>query len=126
MADSFCMTCGAKLSAMEKLRGQSACGSCRSAGAAGMTGQVTTMVAVSGLVSVADVAGFKRMLGRLPGVRSVKVESSRTNRGGFDYLVTRAPQNDFCSILAVSLGSRAQVEADDGSVPERLRVTYTA
>ena len=126
MGDSFCMTCGGKLSAMDKLRGQSTCSSCRSAGAAGMTGQVTTMVSVFGLVSVADIAGVKRMLGRLPGVRSVTVESSRTNRGSFDYLVTRAPQGDFCSMLAGSLGSRAQVEPEDASVPERLRVTFTS
>ncbi len=46
------------------------------AGAAAVDGEpVTTQVIVTGLVSVASIASFKRHLGRIAGVRSVSVSS---------------------------------------------------
>jgi hypothetical protein len=45
----------------------------------------TTRVVVSGLVSVANIANFKRSLGRLPGVSSIAVASGRD--GDFAFTV---------------------------------------
>jgi hypothetical protein len=126
VADTFCMTCGAKLGGLDKMRGQTRCGSCRSADAAAASGLVMTTVTASGLSTVADIAQFKSMLGTLPGVRSVKVAPSKTNSGDFDYQVARDPQTDLASSLATVVDPRARVESDGTGSPERVRVTYGA
>ncbi len=65
----------------------SAPGADRGTGAA-----VTTQVSVAGLVSVASIAGFKRALGKVPGVTGVSVGSAPN--GDFVFTVQHAPETD--------------------------------
>ena len=88
MADAYCGRCGAKLGFQYKWRGGTLCESCRTDDKTGSQGQ-TTRVMASGLVSVADLAAFKRSLGSLPGVRNVTVQSAANGR--FEFLVRHDP-----------------------------------
>ena len=75
----------------------------------------TTQVIVSGLVSVASIASFKRHLGRLAGVQAVAVASGPD--GEFVFNVTHRPDVSFRDALPTMPGFAARVTStDDGSV----------
>jgi hypothetical protein len=75
----------------------------------------TTQVIVSGLVSVASIASFKRHLGRLPGVRGVAVASGPA--GEFVFNVTHQPDVSFRDAIPTMPGFAARVtSAADGLV----------
>jgi hypothetical protein len=75
----------------------------------------TTQVIVSGLVSVASIASFKRHLGRLPGVRGVAVASGPA--GEFVFNVTHQPDVSFRDAIPTMPGFAARVtSAADGIV----------
>jgi hypothetical protein len=75
----------------------------------------TTQVVVSGLVSVASIASFKRHLGRLAGVQTVAVASGPD--GEFVFNVTHRPDVSFRDALPTMPGFAARVTStDDGSV----------
>jgi hypothetical protein len=75
--------------------------------------QTRTSVVVTGLVSVASIAGFKRHLARLGGVQSVAVSSGPD--GEFIFLVTHLDDADLRSAIPDLPGFRARVTggADD-------------
>jgi hypothetical protein len=75
----------------------------------------TTQVVVSGLVSVASIASFKRHLGRLPGVNGVAVASGP--EGEFVFNVTHRADLSFRDVLPTMPGFAARVTGSgDGTV----------
>jgi hypothetical protein len=68
---------------------------------------VSTRVVVTGLVSVASIAGFKRNLARVNGVRSVGVSSGPD--GEFVFAVTHDPGLDLSEGIATLPGFNARV-----------------
>ncbi len=68
---------------------------------------VTTRVVVTGLVSVASIAGFKRNLARVSGVRSVGVSSGPD--GEFVFAVTHDPDLGLADGIATLPGFSARV-----------------
>ncbi|HEU4672913.1 MAG TPA: hypothetical protein VFS32_08445 [Candidatus Limnocylindrales bacterium] len=74
-----------------------------------------TRVFVSGLVSVASIAGFKRHLGRTPGIQSVGVTSGPD--GEFVFAVAHDPSVDVGGVVTALPGFGARVtESADGVV----------
>jgi hypothetical protein len=67
----------------------------------------TTRVIVTGLVSVASIAGFKRNLARVSGVRSVGVSSGPD--GEFVFAVTHEPELGLADSIATLPGFSARV-----------------
>jgi flagellar basal body rod protein FlgF len=67
----------------------------------------STRVIVTGLVSVASIAGFKRNLSRVSGVRSVGVSSGPD--GEFVFAVTHDPGLDLTDGIATLPGFGARV-----------------
>jgi hypothetical protein len=75
----------------------------------------TTAVIVSGLVSVASIASFKRHLGRIAGVHGVTVASGPD--GEFVFNVTHLPDVSFRDALPTLPGFAARVTANaDGTI----------
>ncbi|HEY4189176.1 MAG TPA: hypothetical protein VGM28_02035 [Candidatus Limnocylindrales bacterium] len=75
----------------------------------------TTQVVVSGLVSVASIASFKRHLGRLSGVQAVAVASGP--EGEFVFNVTHRPDVSFRDAIPTMQGFAARVTGtSDGMV----------
>lgn len=86
----------------------------------------TTRVAVSGLASVASIAGFKRALAKSTGVRSVSVASGPT--GDFIFTVAHEPETDLRSGVPLLDGFSAVITGDADDVitvmatdPERAK-----
>jgi hypothetical protein len=80
----------------------------------------TTQVVVSGLVSVASIASFKRHLGRLAGVQSVAVASGP--EGEFVFNVTHRPDVSFRDSIPTMPGFAARVTGTrDGVVAVAAR-----
>ncbi len=80
----------------------------------------TTQVVVSGLVSVASIASFKRHLGRLSGVQGVAVASGP--EGEFVFNVTHRPDVLFRDVIPTLPGFGARVTgAGDGVVQVTAR-----
>lgn len=76
---------------------------------------VTTQVIVSGLISVASIASFKRHLGRVAGVTAVAVASGPD--GEFVFNVTHRPDVAFRDVIPTMPGFAARVTtASDGVV----------
>ena len=67
----------------------------------------STRVVVTGLISVASIAGFKRQLGRLAGVSSVGVSSGPD--GEFVFAVMHAPEADLRGTIPTLPGFEARV-----------------
>ncbi len=79
-----------------------------------------TQVVVVGLISVASIAGFKRHLGRLTGVRSVGVSSGPD--GEFVFAVTHGPEVVLGDAIPTLPGFGARVTANaDGIVSVTAR-----
>jgi hypothetical protein len=75
----------------------------------------TTQVVVSGLVSVASIASFKRHLGRLPGVQAVAVASGP--EGEFVFNVSHRADLSFRDVIPTMPGFAARVTGQgDGTV----------
>jgi hypothetical protein len=80
----------------------------------------TTRVSVTGLVSVASIASFKRHLGRLPGVVAVAVASGPD--GEFIFNVTHRPDTSLRDAIPTLPGFAARVtSSDDGVVSVTAR-----
>jgi hypothetical protein len=80
----------------------------------------TTQVVVSGLVSVASIASFKRHLGRIAGVSNVTVASGPD--GEFMFNVTHGPEVSFRDALPTMPGFAARVTSSaDGVVQVTAR-----
>ncbi len=80
----------------------------------------TTQVVVSGLVSVASIASFKRHLGRLSGVQAVAVASGPD--GEFVFNVTHRPDVSFRDAVPTMPGFAARVTSSgDGVVQVTAR-----
>ncbi len=79
---------------------------------------VTTRAVVTGLISVASIAGFKRHLSRVPGVASVGVTSSPD--GEFVFAIAHPAGLDLQSAIATLPGFAARVT---GSTDDELHVT---
>jgi hypothetical protein len=80
----------------------------------------TTQVVVSGLVSVASIASFKRHLGRLAGVEAVAVASGPD--GEFVFNVTHRPEVSFRDAVPTMPGFAARVTGtSDGAVTVTAR-----
>jgi hypothetical protein len=77
-------------------------------------------LAVSGLVSVASIAGFKRGLAKTHGVRSVTVASGPS--GDFVFTVAHDPETDLASAVPALEGFAASITGDADGV---LSVTAT-
>jgi hypothetical protein len=84
--------------------------------AAGPTDHQTTQVVVSGLVSVASIASFKRHLGRLPGVQSVGVSSGP--EGEFVFAVSHGPDVVLRDSVPSLPGFNARITGGDGQTVE--------
>jgi hypothetical protein len=79
------------------------------------TAAATTQVVVTGLVSVASIASFKRHLGRLAGVQSVGVSSGPD--GEFVFAVSHAADVDLRESVPTLQGFQARVTGgSDGSI----------
>ena len=74
----------------------------------------TTQVVVSGLVSVASIASFKRHLGRLSGVKAVAVASGP--EGEFVFNVTHRPDVSFRDAIPSMQGFAARVTGQSEGV----------
>jgi hypothetical protein len=74
----------------------------------------STQVVVTGLVSVASIAGFKRHLGRLPGVKSVGVSSGP--EGEFLFSVTHGEEVALHEAIPTLPGFAARVTASGEGV----------
>lgn len=74
----------------------------------------TTQVVVSGLISVASIASFKRHLGRLPGVRSVTVASGPD--GEFMFNVSHADDVPFRDSIPTMPGFAARITSASDEV----------
>jgi hypothetical protein len=80
----------------------------------------TTQVVVSGLVSVASIASFKRHLGRLTGVTAVAVASGPD--GEFVFNVNHRPDVSFRDAVPTMPGFAARVTSSaDGVVQVTAR-----
>jgi hypothetical protein len=80
----------------------------------------TTQVVVSGLVSVASIASFKRHLGRLPGVQTVAVASGP--EGEFVFNVTHRADLSFRDVIPTMPGFAARVTGSgDGTLQVAAR-----
>ena len=80
----------------------------------------TTQVVVSGLVSVASIASFKRHLGRLPGVKAVAVASGP--EGEFVFNVTHRADLSFRDVIPTMPGFAARVTGSgDGTLQVAAR-----
>jgi hypothetical protein len=80
----------------------------------------TTQVVVTGLVSVASIASFKRHLGRLAGVLTVGVASGPS--GEFVFNVTHRPDVSFKDVIPSMPGFAARVTGTgDGVVSVTAR-----
>jgi hypothetical protein len=80
----------------------------------------TTQVVVTGLVSVASIASFKRHLGRLAGVQAVGVASGPG--GEFVFHVTHSPDVSFREVIPSMPGFGARVTGSgDGVVSVAAR-----
>ena len=73
-------------------------------------GDVATRLSVVGLISVASIAGFKRALGRMPGVSGVSVSSGPT--GDFVFTVQHAAGSDLRNVIPELEGFKATITAD--------------
>jgi hypothetical protein len=126
MSDGLCAVCGTKLGGMDRLRGETRCGSCRAQGVMPVD-TATTCVNVTGLTEVADIATFRHALVQLPGIKSVGVKPSKRVIGDFEYLIQHDPAMDLAPVIADALGERARVEPEPkvGS-QARYQVTITA
>ena len=71
----------------------------------------TTQVVVTGLVSVASIASFKRNLGRMTGVRNVSVASGPD--GEFVFTVTHRPDVSFRDTVPTMPGFAARITGGD-------------
>jgi hypothetical protein len=87
-------------------------------GEEGATESRSTQVVVTGLVSVASIASFKRHLGRLPGVQSVGVSSGPD--GEFVFAVSHGESVDLRDAVPSLPGFAAQVT---GGSEESIEVT---
>ena len=78
--------------------------------------RLTTKVVVSGLVSVASIAGFKRGVARTQGVASVGVTSGPD--GEFVFMVSHHPDVNLKEVIPALPGFKARVTGDseDGFV----------
>ena len=77
------------------------------------TAAATTSLVVSGLVSVASIAAFKRQVARIPGVTAVTVSSGPD--GEFVFAATHGASSQLAGEVAAFSGFEAQViEAGDG------------
>jgi len=75
----------------------------------------TTRVVVSGLVSVANIANFKRSLGRLPGVASIAVASGRD--GDFAFTVGHTLGEGLAEIVRTLPGFDVEIASEsDGAL----------
>ena len=80
----------------------------------------TTQVVVSGLVSVASIASFKRHLGRLPGVQAVAVASGP--EGEFVFNVAHRADLSFRDVIPTMPGFAARVTgSSDGTLQVAAR-----
>jgi len=79
-----------------------------------------TELIVTGLVSVAGIAGFKRAVSRITGVSAVGVTSGPG--GEFVYAVTHGPETDFNSAISALPGFAARLTGESEGV---IRVTAT-
>lgn len=77
---------------------------------------VTTQIVVTGLVSVASIASFKRHLGRLPGVQSVGVSSGP--EGEFIFAAHHGPEVVLRDAIPGLPGFRARVTGEKDSTVE--------
>jgi hypothetical protein len=77
---------------------------------------VTTQIIVTGLVSVASIASFKRHLGRVPGVQSVGVSSGP--EGEFIFAVHHGPEAVLRDAIPGLPGFRARVTSEKDSTVE--------
>ena len=78
----------------------------------GIAPLATTRVSVSGLVSVAGIASFKRHLSTLVGVRSVSVNSSHD--GGFLFSVEHEPSLQLAMLVTRFPGFTARIVSAEG------------
>jgi hypothetical protein len=69
----------------------------------------STRIVVTGLVSVASIAGFKRHLGRFEGASSVGVSSGPD--GEFIFTVVHSPQLDLAAAIPGLPGFAARITA---------------
>ena len=82
---------------------------------AGNADAAKTELVVSGLVSVAGIAGFKRAITRIPGVTGVGVTSGPG--GEFVYSVSHGPETDFRAAFEALPGFGARITAEsEGSL----------
>jgi hypothetical protein len=79
-----------------------------------VTDAATTRVIVTGLVSVASIASFKRHLSRYPGMRHVGVSSGPD--GEFLFLVQHDPEVSLRDVLPTLPGFQARITGDDDGV----------
>ncbi|MEX2010758.1 MAG: hypothetical protein WEF51_00825, partial [Chloroflexota bacterium] len=77
---------------------------------------VTTQIVVTGLVSVASIASFKRHLGRVPGVQSVGVSSGP--EGEFIFAAHHGPEVVLRDAIPGLPGFRAKVTGEKESTVE--------
>jgi hypothetical protein len=77
---------------------------------------VTTQIVVTGLVSVASIASFKRHLGRVPGVQSVGVSSGP--EGEFIFAAHHGPEVVLRDAIPSLPGFRARVTGEKDSTVE--------
>jgi len=77
---------------------------------------LTTQIVVTGLVSVASIASFKRHLGRVPGVQSVGVSSGP--EGEFIFAVHHGPEVTLRDAIPGLPGFRARVTGEKDSTVE--------
>jgi hypothetical protein len=76
--------------------------------------ETTTRVVVSGLVSVANIAAFKRGLGRIAGVSTIGVASGR--EGEFVFNVTHGMGPDLAGSISAMPGFDVEITSDTGDV----------
>ncbi len=79
-----------------------------------VTDAATTRVIVTGLISVASIASFKRHLSRYPGMRHVGVSSGPD--GEFLFLVQHDPGVSLRDVIPTLPGFQARITSDDDGV----------
>jgi hypothetical protein len=79
-----------------------------------VTDAATTRVIVTGLISVASIASFKRHLSRYPGMRHVGVSSGPD--GEFLFLVQHDPGVSLRDVIPTLPGFQARITGDDDGV----------
>ena len=82
--------------------------------ASGREPRVSTRLSVVGLVSVASIAGFKRAVGRAPGVSGVSVASGPN--GDFIFTVQHAASTDLRAVVPELDGFSASITGDADGV----------